>query len=88
MSDTIRIRIFGAGRAGSIAELPARETGKLTVVARTDDTLVLKESGHRYWQGLRMERGYAPARFRVFRIESQGDWAEVQATEIVQFPAR
>lgn len=60
-----------------------------------DSTIVLKEHGSRYWSGIGLPQGYAPAQFIVAKVVGVGDINSVDAmpnsfkVEIIHcFPCR
>ena len=63
------------------------------LIAYNNDVLVIKVSGHSYWVGRFMERGYAPTQFQVFSVQSaisdtNALEISVTATKLLSFPAR
>ena len=63
------------------------------LIAYNNDILVIKVPGHSYWVGRCMDRGWAPAEYQVFSVESaitDSNALEISApvTKLLAFPAR
>lgn len=62
-------------------------TGRMTVHARNNGHIILKEEGHKYWSGIGQAQGYAPAQFRVVRVLSEIE-GMVKVEQVAEFPVR
>jgi hypothetical protein len=67
------------------AHIAGVETGKLQIVKRTGDVMVVKEGGHRYWWANHEPWKYAPAQYRVMRIVEE-EHREFRVEDLIDFP--
>ena len=63
------------------------------LIAYNNDVLVIKVPGHSYWVGRGMDRGWSPAEYQVFSVESamtDSNTLEItaRATHLLSFPVR
>lgn len=71
------------------ATIHGLETGELSVVKRTRNTIVLKEKGHSSWTVRGMARSYQSAQYRVLEIQSiDGNDGRLYCQQVTVFPVK
>jgi hypothetical protein len=85
--DTQKIRIDADGK--TVTRL--RFADKAQLWQLTSDTITVKVPGGKYWMGIGLPQGYAPAKFVVYRIV-EGSYTPLtptyEVTVLAEFPVQ